>query len=62
LEKINSAYGNSSDKLFFWKAKWKLSRIPVFDVTPSKLITGLITKKGVILNPNREKLERLFFN
>jgi len=32
---------------------------PAFDVTPHELISGIITEKGVFLNPNRVKLERL---
>jgi methylthioribose-1-phosphate isomerase len=47
---------------FHWAAEGVSIRNPAFDVTRSELITGLITEKGVILNPNREKLERLFFN
>jgi len=46
---------------FHWAAEGVSIRNPAFDVTPSELITGLITEKGVIFNPNREKLERLFF-
>lgn len=29
---------------------------PAFDVTPATLIDAIVTEKGVILNPNREKL------
>jgi methylthioribose-1-phosphate isomerase len=47
---------------FHWAAEGVSIRNPAFDVTPSELITGLITEKGVIFNPNREKLEKLFFN
>jgi methylthioribose-1-phosphate isomerase len=32
---------------------------PVFDVTPAELVTALITEKGVVPAPDREKLERL---
>lgn len=32
---------------------------PVFDITPAKLIDALVTELGVILNPNREKLDAL---
>jgi methylthioribose-1-phosphate isomerase len=44
----------------YWAAEGASIRNPAFDVTPSELITGLITEKGVILNPSREKLEKLF--
>jgi methylthioribose-1-phosphate isomerase len=47
---------------YHWAAEGVSIRNPAFDVTPSELITGLITEKGVIFNPNREKLEKLFFN
>ncbi len=33
---------------------------PAFDVTPAKLIKALITEKGVIYNPDQEKLYKLF--
>ncbi len=33
---------------------------PSFDVTPAKLISGIITEKGVIKNPNKGKIEELF--
>jgi len=35
-------------------------RNPAFDVTPAELVTGLITEKGVVLAPNKEKLSGLF--
>jgi len=33
---------------------------PAFDVTPHKLITAIITEKGVIHSPDREKIVKLF--
>jgi methylthioribose-1-phosphate isomerase len=33
---------------------------PVFDVTPAQLVTALITEKGVVLAPDREKIAALF--
>lgn len=33
---------------------------PAFDVTPHQLLTGIVTEKGVIHPPFREKLEALF--
>jgi methylthioribose-1-phosphate isomerase len=33
---------------------------PVFDVTPAELVTALITEKGVVLAPDREKIAALF--
>jgi len=31
-------------------------RNPAFDVTPAELVTALITEKGLIYNPCKEKL------
>jgi methylthioribose-1-phosphate isomerase len=31
-------------------------RNPAFDVTPAELITGIVCEKGVILEPNRERV------
>jgi methylthioribose-1-phosphate isomerase len=31
----------------------------VFDITPAELVTALITEKGVIHEPNREKIAAL---
>jgi len=35
-------------------------RNPVFDVTTDKLITGLINEKGVVYNPDSNKISNLF--
>jgi methylthioribose-1-phosphate isomerase len=35
-------------------------RNPVFDVTPAELVSGLITQRGVVIAPDREKIARLF--
>jgi methylthioribose-1-phosphate isomerase len=43
-----------------WAAPGVEIRNPAFDVTPAELVTGLITEKGVVLNPDRSKLEALF--
>jgi methylthioribose-1-phosphate isomerase len=43
-----------------WAAQGVLVRNPAFDVTPAELVTGLITEKGVVHQPNREKVEALF--
>jgi len=43
-----------------WAAKGVEVRNPAFDITPAELVTGLITEKGVILNPNKNKIENLF--
>jgi methylthioribose-1-phosphate isomerase len=34
-------------------------RNPAFDVTPAELITGIITERGVVLAPDRAKLQAL---
>lgn len=45
---------------YHWAAEGVQIRNPAFDVTPAELVTGLITEKGVVLQPDREKLKRLF--
>ena len=45
-----------------WAAKGVKVRNPAFDVTPAELVTGLITEKGVVLNPTTEKINKLFEN
>jgi methylthioribose-1-phosphate isomerase len=35
------------------------ARHPAFDVTPAELVTALITERGVIHEPNREKMHAL---
>lgn len=45
---------------YLWAAEGVKIRNPAFDVTPAELVTGLITEMGVVLQPNREKLESLF--
>ncbi len=42
-----------------WAPEGVAVRNPAFDVTPAELITGIICEKGVVLAPNREKLEAL---
>ncbi len=43
-----------------WAAEGVKIRNPSFDVTPAELVTGLITEKGVVLQPDVEKLRKLF--
>ena len=43
-----------------WAANGVAVRNPAFDVTPAELVTGLITEKGVVLQPNKEKIDELF--
>jgi len=43
-----------------WAAPGVLIRNPAFDVTPAELVTGLITEKGVVSQPDRESIARLF--
>ena len=45
---------------YLWAAEGVEIRNPAFDVTPAELVTGLITEKGVVHQPNREKLESLW--
>ena len=42
-----------------WAPQGVSERNPAFDVTPAELITGIICEKGVVLGPNREKLQAL---
>ena len=43
-----------------WAAEGVAVRNPAFDVTPADLVTGLVTEKGVVLAPTREKVAALF--
>lgn len=45
-----------------WVAPGSSIRNPAFDVTPASLVTGLITERGVVLQPNRKKILRLIRN
>ena len=42
-----------------WAPEGVAVRNPAFDVTPAELITGIICEKGVVLAPNRERLQAL---
>ncbi len=42
-----------------WAPKGIKVRNPAFDITPAELITGIISEKGVVLAPTREKLKAL---
>ena len=42
-----------------WAPQGIAVRNPAFDVTPAELITGIICEKGVVLQPNRERLASL---
>jgi len=42
-----------------WAPEGVTVRNPAFDVTPAELITGIITERGVVHAPNREKLQAL---
>lgn len=43
-----------------WAAPGVQIRNPAFDVTPAELVTGLITEKGVVLQPDLRKIASLF--
>jgi len=45
---------------YHWAAEGVKIRNPAFDVTPAELVTGLITERGVVLQPDAEKLKALF--
>ena len=43
-----------------WAAHGVKVRNPAFDVTPAELVSALITEKGVVWQPTREKMVALF--
>jgi len=43
-----------------WAAQGVKVRNPAFDVSPAELVTALITEKGVMNQPDREKIAALF--
>ena len=43
-----------------WVTQGVKMRNPAFGVTPVELVTGLITEKSLVLNPNKSKIENLF--
>ncbi|MEI8326156.1 MAG: S-methyl-5-thioribose-1-phosphate isomerase [Betaproteobacteria bacterium] len=43
-----------------WAASGVQVRNPAFDVTPAELVTALITEKGLVMQPNRERIAALF--
>ena len=42
-----------------WAPKGVSVRNPAFDVTPADLVTGIISEKGVVLNPDRDGIRKL---
>jgi methylthioribose-1-phosphate isomerase len=42
-----------------WAPQGVKVRNPAFDVTPAELITGIISEKGVVLAPSKERLKEL---
>jgi methylthioribose-1-phosphate isomerase len=44
---------------YHWAAEGVKIRNPAFDITPAELVTAIITEKGVVFNPDRQKLEIL---
>jgi methylthioribose-1-phosphate isomerase len=43
-----------------WAAEGVSVRNPAFDVTPAELVSGLITEKGVVPQPDQRKVAALF--
>lgn len=43
-----------------WAAQGVKVRNPAFDVTPADLVTALITEKGIVKHPNKERISMLF--
>lgn len=44
---------------YHWAAEGVKIRNPAFDVTPAELVTGLITEKGLVLQPNEQAIRKL---
>ncbi len=44
---------------YHWAAEGVKIRNPAFDVTPAELVTGLITEKGVVLQPDAQGIRKL---
>jgi methylthioribose-1-phosphate isomerase len=44
---------------YHWAAQGVQIRNPAFDVTPAELVTGLITEKGVVLQPDAQGIRKL---
>ena len=42
-----------------WAPQGVSVRNPAFDITPAELVTGIICEKGVVMQPNRERLAEL---
>lgn len=42
-----------------WAPRGIKVRNPAFDVTPAELVTGIITERGVILAPDRDKIQEI---
>jgi methylthioribose-1-phosphate isomerase len=43
-----------------WAAAGVSVRNPAFDVTPAELVTALITERGIVRQPNRARIAKLF--
>ncbi|MEQ1533615.1 MAG: S-methyl-5-thioribose-1-phosphate isomerase [Sideroxydans sp.] len=44
---------------YHWAAEGVKIRNPSFDVTPAELVTGLITERGVVLQPDAQNIRKL---
>ena len=44
---------------YHWAAEGVKIRNPAFDVTPAELVTGLITERGVVLQPDAQNIRKL---
>ena len=45
---------------YHWAADGVNIKNPAFDITPSELVTAIITEQGVVFKPDTEKLKKLF--
>lgn len=49
---ILGAYYDDNERVKAWN--------PVFDVTPAELVTAIVTEKGIVLQPDKNKMKGLF--
>ena len=56
---VEEVFGFSGHKV---AAEGAQARNPAFDVTPAELVDAIVTEKGVVLNPDLEKIKALMTN
>jgi len=56
-ERDNSEVLSLAD--YDFAANGAMARNPAFDVTPAELVDAIVTEKGIVLNPNAEKIKAM---